>query len=251
MVKDEALKGKWALVTGSARGIGAKIAETLAGRGANIVVADVMEDAARTTAASIKQSFGVETTSYMMNVTSAESVKNVFDDLQKKVSGADILVNNAGITKDNLLLRMEEDAWDAVLGVNLKGAYLCTRQAVRPMLKKRSGRIVNIASIIGMMGNAGQANYAASKGGLIAFTKSIAKEVAERGINVNAVAPGYIRTAMTDALPDDVKTKMMAMIPLGRLGEVDDVANAVSFLCGPESSYITGQVIRICGGMLM
>ncbi|HHN47113.1 MAG TPA: 3-oxoacyl-[acyl-carrier-protein] reductase [Planctomycetes bacterium] len=251
MVRDDALKGKWALVTGSARGIGRRIAEVLAARGAAVVVADVVADAAAQTAQAIRDEAGVEVLSYGMDVTSEESVKGLFEELQKKTGGPDVLVNNAGITRDGLLMRMDAGDWDAVLNVNLKGAFLCTKHAVRPMMKKRSGRIVNVASIIGMMGNAGQSNYAASKGGLIAFTKSIAKEVAPRGINVNAVAPGYIRTAMTEALAEDVRARMLELIPLGRLGEVDDVADAVSFLAGPESSFITGQVLRICGGMLM
>ncbi|MBN1807907.1 MAG: 3-oxoacyl-[acyl-carrier-protein] reductase [Planctomycetes bacterium] len=251
MLRDGALAGKWALVTGAARGIGRRIAEVLAARGAGIVVADVMDEA-ESTAAEIGNEYGVNVLGYKVNVTDGEAVKGLFDELKGKCDGGvDILVNNAGITRDNLLIRMDETDWDAVLGVNLKGAYLCTRQAVRPMIKKRSGRIVNIASIIGMMGNAGQANYAASKGGLIAFSKSVAKEVGPRGVNVNAVAPGYIRTAMTDALSEEVREQMLLLVPVGRFGEVDDVAGAVSFLCGPESSYITGQVIRVCGGMLM
>lgn len=247
---DGGLAGQWALVTGAARGIGREISRTLARRGANVVVADVLDDAACATAGEIAVEAGVQAISCKLDVTDDASVKAAVSEALGKAGRLDILVNNAGVTRDSLLIRMDEADWDTVLSVNLRGAFLCTKHALRPMLKARSGRIVNIASIIGITGNAGQANYAASKGGLIAFTKSVARELAPRGINANAVAPGYISTPMTEQLPAEVKEAILKQIPLGRFGEPKDVAAAVSFLCGPESAFITGQVIQVCGGMV-
>lgn len=250
-MQDKALNDQWALVTGAARGIGREIASRLASRGANVVVGDVLEEEAAFAAEDIAGEAGVQALSCKLDVTSADSVKKVVKDVMSEAGRLDILVNNAGITRDGLLLRMSEEDWDLVLKVNLKGAFVCTQQVVRPMMKAKYGRIVNIASIVGLMGNPGQANYSASKGGLIALTKTSAKEFASRGINVNAVAPGYIQTPMTDELSEEVKQAMLNMIPSGRFGRPSEVADAVSFLCGPESAYVTGQVLQINGGMLM
>ena len=188
---------------------------------------------------------------FELDVTNATAVQNVFNDIAAETGRIDILVNNAGITKDGLLMRMSEEDWDAVLTVNLKGTFACTKAVSRIMMKQRSGSIINIASVVGLMGNAGQANYAASKGGVIAFTKSVAKEFASRNIRANAVAPGFISSKMTDALSDEVRQKMLEAIPLASFGTPEDVANAVAFLASDQSSYITGQVISVNGGMVM
>ncbi|MBA3066508.1 3-oxoacyl-[acyl-carrier-protein] reductase [bacterium] len=240
---------KTALVTGSAQGIGFAIAEKLASEGALVVIADIAEEAAKAACEKLKSS-GSKSDYVSMDVSDfaqvAEKVKAVIE----KHGGVDILVNNAGITRDGLILRMSEKDWDMVLDINLKSVFNCSKAVARSMMRT-GGVIVNVASIIGQMGNAGQANYAASKGGIIALTKTLAKEFASRGVRANAVAPGFISTAMTDKLTDDVKGKMLEAIPLGRLGEPADVANLVSFLCSDESAYITGQVVRIDGGMVM
>jgi 3-oxoacyl-[acyl-carrier protein] reductase len=186
-----------------------------------------------------------------VNVAEGESVTAGVKAIEKDFGKIDVLVNNAGITKDGLMMRMSEDDWDAVLNVNLKGVFLCTKAAMRGMMKQRSGTIVNIASVIGLMGNAGQANYAASKGGVIAFSKTVAKELSSRNVRCNAVAPGFIRTAMTDALDEEVQSKMKELIPLARFGEPEDVANVVLFLASDASAYVTGQVLSTCGGMVM
>jgi len=221
------LEGQVALVTGSGRGIGRAIALALAEHGANVVVNDVMAESAQQVAAEI-EARGVAA-----------------------MSAVDILVNNAGITQDNLLMRMSEEQWDAVLTVNLKGAFLCTKAVARPMVKARRGRIINIASVVGLTGNVGQANYSSSKGGLIALTKSTAQELGSRGITCNAVAPGFIETEMTARLSDEARQQMLGRIPLGRPGQPEDVAAAVVFLAGPEAAYITGQVLTVDGGMVM
>ncbi|MBU4311262.1 MAG: 3-oxoacyl-[acyl-carrier-protein] reductase [Candidatus Omnitrophica bacterium] len=244
------LEGKVALVTGGARGIGKEIALVLAKEGANIVLCDVNLEEAEQTAGQIKD-LGRECLALKADVTDSKSVEDMVDKILDKYKKLDILINNAGITKDNLILRMSEEDWDKVIAVNLKGTFLCTKIVSKVMLKQRFGKIVNLASIIGIMGNAGQANYAASKGGVIALTKSVAKELAPRGVCVNAIAPGFIRTEMTAKLPEDVQKRMLSAIPLGRFGEPKDVADLVLFLSSENSLYITGQVIQIDGGMLM
>ena len=244
------LKDKVALITGSARGIGREIALGLAKEGANIVIWDVNLEAAALTQKDI-ESLGVKAMSAKVDVTSFTQVEEEVNKILDKYQKIDILVNNAGITKDNLLLRMSEVDWDAVINVNLKGTYNCTRSVSRVMLKQKSGKIVNIASIIGIIGNPGQANYAASKAGIIALTKTTAKEIASRGICVNAVAPGFIQTEMTAKLPPAVREKMLSQIPLNRFGQPEDVAKLCLFLSSSDSDYITGQTIIIDGGMVM
>ena len=244
------LKDRVALVTGGARGIGRSIALAFAKEGADVVVGDVnMEEAAKT--ASDIEALGRRAMAVALDVTDYAKVEEAVNKILDKFTKVDILVNNAGITKDNLLMRMSQQEWDAVLNVNLKGAFNCLKAVTRPMIKQRHGRIINMASIIGIMGNAGQANYAASKAGLIALTKSAAKELASRSINVNAVAPGFIQTEMTAKLPEDLKNKMKEMIPLDRFGTPEDVAAACLFLASEESSYITGQTLVVDGGMVM
>jgi 3-oxoacyl-[acyl-carrier protein] reductase len=243
-------KGKTAIVTGSARGIGQAIALDLASKGADLVICDVKAEWLTETEAALKQ-LGAKVTCKELDVTSSEACQRVFNEIAEENGRIDILVNNAGITRDGLLMRMSDDDWDAVLTVNLKGTFNCTKAVTRTMMKQRSGSIINIASVVGIMGNAGQANYAASKGGVIAFTKSVAKELSSRNIRANAVAPGFISSKMTDALSDDVRQKMLDAIPLNSFGTPQDVANAVAFLAGDQSSYITGQVLSVNGGMVM
>lgn len=243
-------KGQVALVTGSARGIGKAIAEGLAHKGVDVIIADVNLDEAINTSREIAN-WGVRSQAFRLDVSRSEEVKKVFEDIQKNFGRLDIIVNNAGITRDGLLLRMKEEDWDLVININLKGAFLCSKEAVRMMSKQRYGRIVNIASVVAFMGNPGQVNYSASKAGIVGLTKTIAKEYASRGITANAVAPGFIMTAMTEALPEEVKEEMKRAIPMARFGTVEDVAKAVIFLSSPESGYITGQVIHVNGGMYM
>ncbi len=245
------LKGKIAVITGSAQGIGKSIAETFAAEGANLVVSDINAELSQKTADEIKAKYGVETIAVAGNVAKLEDCENLVKASLDKFSKIDILINNAGITKDNLVLRMTEAEWDAVIAVNLKGVFNCIKAASRPMLKQRQGRIINIASVVGEMGNAGQINYSASKGGVIAMTKTCAKEFASRNILVNAIAPGFIRTAMTEVLSDEAKKAMSDMIPLSRLGEPSDIANAALFFASDDSSYITGHVLSVNGGMYM
>jgi 3-oxoacyl-[acyl-carrier protein] reductase len=244
------LNDKVALVTGAARGLGQAIAVKLAEAGADIALCDLNAEWVEETAGKV-QALGRRAECYGVNVAEAESVAAGIKAVEKDFGKIDILVNNAGITKDGLLMRMSEEDWDAVLNVNLKGTFLCTKAAMRGMMKQRSGTIVNIASVIGLMGNAGQANYAASKGGVISFSKTVAKELASRNVRCNAVAPGFIRTAMTDALDEEVQGKMKELIPLSRFGEPEDVAHVVLFLASDASAYVTGQVISTCGGMVM
>jgi len=244
------LKDKVALITGGARGIGKAIALTFAKEGADIVVADVNLELAQQTASEI-EGLGRKALALAMDVTDYQKVEEAVNKILDKFTKVDILVNNAGITKDNLVLRMSQAEWDAVINVNLKGTFNCIKAVARPMVKQRSGRIISIASIIGLMGNWGQANYAASKAGIIALTKTVAKELATRNINANAVAPGFIQTEMTAKLSEDLKNKMLAAIPKGTLGTPQDVANVCLFLASEDSSYITGQTITVDGGMVM
>ncbi len=243
-------EGKIALITGAARGIGQAIAFDLAARGADIVVCDIKAEWLTETAEGVEK-LGKKAYCFELDVTNADAVQKVVNDIAAATGRIDILVNNAGITRDGLLMRMSEEDWDAVLTVNLKGTFVCTKAVSRIMMKQRSGSIINIASVVGLMGNAGQANYAASKGGVIAFTKSVAKELSSRNIRANAVAPGFISSKMTDALSDEVRQKMLDAIPLSSFGTPQDVANTVAFLASDQSSYITGQVISVNGGMVM
>ena len=232
------LANQIALVTGAARGIGQAIAVRLAQDGADLALCDVKAEWLEETAAKVRAS-------------DAAAVPAAIDAVHAAFGRIDILVNNAGITRDNLMLRMTEQDWDAVLGINLKGAFLATKAVSRYMMKQRSGAIVNIASVVGITGNPGQANYTASKAGLIALTKTVAKELGSRNIRANAVAPGFIHTAMTDKLPAAARDAMLKLVPLGRPGEPEDVANAVAFLAGPDAAYVNGQVLTVCGGMVM
>lgn len=245
------LKDKVAIITGSAQGIGKSIALELAKNGANVVITDIDENLCKQAAEEISKSTGVGTLAVKSNVTLLPEIDNLVKQALDKFNKIDILINNAGITKDNLLMRMSDEEWDAVIAVNLKGVFNCTKSVSKVMMKQRSGRIVNIASVVGLMGNPGQINYSASKGGVIALTKTCARELASRNILVNAIAPGFIRTRMTDTLSEDQKKKLIEIIPLNRLGEPEDVAKAAVFLCGEESSYITGQIISVNGGMYM
>ena len=244
------LKGQVAIVTGAAQGIGQAIATVLSQEGARLVVSDIREEAAIAAAKQLAAT-GQETMAVAVNVADDASVKAMVEKVLSSWGKIDILVNNAGITRDALLIRMKEADWDAVLDINLKGVFHCTKAVLPAMTKQRSGKIVNIASIVGVMGNAGQANYVASKAAVIGLTKTTAREYASRGITVNAVAPGFIETAMTAALSQDVQQRLMEQIPLGRLGTPQDVANAVFFLVSDQASYMTGQVLHVNGGMLM
>lgn len=244
------LTGKTALVTGAARGIGKVIARKLAARGASVVISDLLADAAGATAEEFK-SAGFAALALAGDVSSADSVEETVNKAVEAFGSVDILVNNAGITKDGLLFRMSEADWDKVMAVNLKGTFLATRAASRVMAQKRWGRIVNISSVVGLMGNAGQANYAASKAGVVGLTKASAKELAGRNITVNAIAPGYIQTGMTEKLSERAKEAFLSSIPLGRAGTAADVAAAVGFLVSEEAGYITGQVLQVDGGLLM
>lgn len=244
------LKEKVALVTGAAQGIGKAIGLLLGRNGAHIVVSDINLEKAQETAREI-EALGSRALALKVNVANLEDCEKMVGTILERFGRIDILVNNAGITRDRLILRMTEEDWDAVLNVNLKGTFNCTKVVVRHMAKQKSGKIVSIASVVGEMGNAGQGNYAASKAGVIGFTKSIAREFAQRGININAVAPGYIETPMTDAIPEAAKEEWKKWIPMQRLGQPEDVAEAVLFLVSEASSYITGQVLNVNGGIYM
>jgi 3-oxoacyl-[acyl-carrier protein] reductase len=244
------LTGKVALVTGGAQGIGKAVALLLAQNGADIVVSDINLEKAEETAKEV-QALGRKALATKVDVATLGDVEKMVEAILAQFGKVDILVNNAGIARDKLILRMTEEDWDAVLNINLKGTFNCTKAVVRHMSKQKSGKIVNIASVVGEMGNAGQGNYAASKAGVIGFTKTIAREFAQRGINVNAIAPGYIETPMTDALPDKVKEELKRLIPLDRLGKPEDVAEAVLFLVSESANYITGQVLNVNGGIYM
>jgi len=244
------LEGKVAIVTGAAQGIGRAIAETLARHGADIVVADLDPGRSQDTVEAVRK-LGRRALNVKVNVADWDDVKSMTDQVLKDWGKIDILVNNAGVTRDGLLVRMKEEDWNLVLQVNLNGTFHCTKAVLQAMSKQRSGRIVNIASIVGAIGNAGQANYAASKAAVIGLTKTVAREYASRMITVNAVSPGFIDTAMTHGLPPEVKETLQKQIPLGRLGQPSDVAEAVRFLVSEEAGYITGQVLHVNGGMLM
>ncbi len=238
------------IVTGASQGIGETIARTFAAEGATVVLVDVQKDKLEAVAAAIAASGG-RAVVRTADVTRLDQAAAVADSVVKEFGRIDHLVNNAGITRDNLLMRMKEEEWDAVIAVNLKGIFNFSKAVVRSMLSARSGRIVNLSSVAGAMGNAGQTNYAASKAGVIGFTKSLAREVGSRGLTVNAVAPGYISTPMTAVLPEAVKQSFLAVIPLQRFGETVDVAGAVRFLCSDAAAYITGQVLHVNGGLYM
>ena len=244
------LQNKLALVTGGAQGIGKTIGEELTKAGAHVALGDVNLEGAQVTAEAINNNGG-SASAIKIDVSNATEVQQVFDFIMKDKKPVDIVVNNAGITRDGLMLRMKEIDWDLVLDINLKGSFLCSQQAAKQMMKQKSGVIVNISSIVGVMGNFGQANYSASKAGVIGLTKTLAREVASRGIRVNAVAPGFIDTEMTRNLDETIRQKLIEQIPLSRLGLPEDVARCVSFLVSDKSSYITGQVINLNGGMLM
>ena len=242
------LENEIALVTGASRGIGAAIADELAARGATVIGTATSESGAAAIAERMKSVGGH---GRVLNVTEAGSIESLIDDIQKDFGGLSILVNNAGITRDNLLMRMKDEDWQAILDTNLTSVYRSSKAVMRGMMKARRGRIINIASVIGVTGNAGQANYAAAKAGIIAFSKSLAKEIGSRGITVNVVAPGFIATDMTKDLPDEAKAAMAEQIALGRLGEPTDIARAVAFLAGPDAGYITGETLHVNGGMYM
>jgi 3-oxoacyl-[acyl-carrier protein] reductase len=244
------LEGRVTLITGASQGIGEAIAHALAAQGAELALVDIQPDKLEAVAENIRRDGG-KAASYVADVSRPDQVSGVVEDAIQAHRKIDHVVNNAGITRDNLLMRMSEEEWDAVLTVNLKGTFSVSKALIRHMMKNRYGRIVNISSVVGVMGNAGQTNYSASKAGVIGFTKSLAREVASRGITVNAVAPGFITSAMTDALPDAVKENFMDLIPLKRFGTAQDVASAVSFLLSDDAGYITGQVINVNGGLLM
>jgi len=244
------LKDKVVLVTGGARGIGRAIAISFAKEGADVALGDVNKQDMEKTRLDI-EALGRKSLALEMDVTDYANIEESINKILDKFGKVDILVNNAGITKDNLLLRMSQTEWDAVINVNLKGSFNCIKAVSRPMIKQHSGRIINIASIIGIIGNAGQANYSASKAGIIALTKSAAKELASRNININAIAPGFIQTEMTDKLSEDLKQKMKEAIPLSRFGSPNDVAAVCVFLASEDASYITGQTIVVDGGMVM
>ena len=250
------LEGKVAIVTGAGRGIGQQIAKKLAEAGAKVAVVDLQADWCRETVGLVKAA-GSEAIGLGCNVAESADVDATVKAVIAKFGTVDIMVNNAGITKDGLLMRMSDDDWDAVLNVNLKGTFLFTRAVARPMMKNKAadgtqagGSIINIASVVGIMGNAGQANYTASKGGVIALTKTTAKELGSRNVRCNAVAPGFIQSKMTDVLPEDVKKAYMDTIPLKRFGTAEDIAKCVAFLAGPDAAYITGQIVSVNGGMI-
>ena len=241
------LEGKTVIITGSAQGIGKEIAKQFIKAGAKVVISDVNKEMAERTAGEL----GPSAHAIVCNVTNKEEVKKLIADTREKFGSIDVVVNNAGVTRDGFFMRMKEDDWDMVLDINLKGTFLVSQAAALAMIRQNSGKIINIASVSGMFGNAGQANYAASKAGVIALTKVMARELADRGINVNAIAPGFIETAMTDKLSAEIKETMKKHIPMGKMGSVEDVANTALFLASDEARYITGQTVAVCGGLTM
>jgi 3-oxoacyl-[acyl-carrier protein] reductase len=242
------LNGKLVLVTGASRGIGKAIALTLGRAGATVIGTATTESGADNISQVLAQN-NISGKGMVLNVTDKDQISNLHETIKNDFGSVDILVNNAGITRDNILLRMKEDEWEDIINTNLSSIYKMSKSVLRGMIKKRSGRIISITSVVGAMGNAGQSNYAAAKAGIIGFTKSLAREVGVRGVTVNAVAPGFIETDMTDNLPDEQKEVLAGQIPMGRLGNVDEVAQAVLFLAGESGSYITGQTIHVNGGM--
>ncbi|MBQ4231786.1 MAG: 3-oxoacyl-[Lachnospiraceae bacterium] len=243
------LEGKTAIVTGGARGIGRAISVKLASEGANVVICDLVINEVAEETVKLLEEQGVKAAAIAANVTLPEDCENLFKQATEQFGAVDILVNNAGVTRDNLIMRMKEEEFDLVISTNLKGTYNMMKAATRPMMKARYGRIVNISSVVGIYGNAGQVNYSASKAGVIGMTKSLAKELAARHITVNAIAPGMIETDMTGALSDNAKKAILDAIPFKQMGQAEDVANAVAFFAGEESSYVTGQVLCVDGGM--
>lgn len=244
------LSGKVSLITGASQGIGESIAFELSRDGAEVVLLDIQKDKLEDVAHRIKQE-GRNATAYRIDISQLQEVSDVVATIIQNHTKIDHIVNNAGVTRDNLLMRMREEEWDAVLSVNLKGVFNLSKAIIRHMISNKYGRVVNISSVVGLMGNVGQTNYAASKAGMIGFTKSLAREVAARGITVNAVAPGFIATAMTESLPEGIKESFVNIIPMKKFGDPKDVAHAVKFLLSDEAAYITGQVISVNGGMLM
>ena len=251
MSESKPFDGRVAVVTGASRGIGRAIAELLAQRGADVVCGDRLGEKAQETASAIAKATGRRTSGCLVDVADFQSAQDFIACAIEEFGKVDFLVNNAGITRDNLLMRINEADWDDVINVNLKGAYNCCKAVVRPMMKQRFGRIVNITSVVGLSGNAGQANYASSKAGMIGLTKSLARELGSRNITVNAVAPGYITTILTDVLAEEYKEAAIEATPLGRFGTPEDIANAVAFLVSEEAAFITGQVLSVDGGMVM
>jgi 3-oxoacyl-[acyl-carrier protein] reductase len=243
--------GRVAIVTGGGRGIGRAVAVRLAKEGAQVAISYRSNDAAAEEAAEEVRGAGVRCETFKGDVAEPGDVKALFDGVTEAFGRVDILVNNAGVTRDNLMMRMKEEEFDEVLRTNLKGTYLCTRAAMRPMVRARWGRIVNVSSVVGLVGNAGQANYAASKAGIIGFTKSVAREVAQRGITANVVAPGYVETELTGGLPEGIKDAIREQVPTGRFGEPEEVAEVVAFLAGEGVGYVTGQTLTVDGGMTM
>ena len=245
------MEGRIALVTGGGRGIGRAIAVRLAREGARVAISYRSNDAAAEETVELVRKAGVECETFKGDVASLGDVEALMKGVGEAFGAVEILVNNAGTTRDNILLRMKDAEFDEVLATNLKGTYLCTRAALRGMVRARWGRIVNISSVVGLLGNAGQANYAASKAGIIGFTKSVAREVAGRGITANAVAPGYVETELTGLLPENIKEQILGQVPMGRLGEPEEIAEVVTFLAGERGAYVTGQTIAVDGGMVM
>lgn len=245
------VQGQVALVTGASRGIGREIAMELARQGANVAVNYAGNEAMANEVVAEIEAMGQKAIAIRCNVADADEVSAMVKETIEQLGRIDILVNNAGVTRDNLLMRMKEEEWDTVLNTNLKGVFLCTKAVTRPMMKQRKGRIINVASVVGVVGNAGQANYVAAKAGVIGLTKTTAKELAPRGINVNAIAPGFISTDMTDKLPEEAKSSLLGQIPLSRFGEPGDIAKVAVFLASEDSAYMTGQTLCVDGGMVM